>query len=57
LCHIVRAPGVKCTLLADRRDEPDGVATPSRKTVPVNQLLGPGVVSLLVLRVIYITRG
>jgi hypothetical protein len=30
VCHAVRAPGVKWTLLALRRDGPDGVATVSK---------------------------
>jgi hypothetical protein len=29
VCHAVRAPGVKWTLLAFRRDPPDGLATAS----------------------------
>jgi hypothetical protein len=45
VCHAVRAPGVKWTLLAARRDGSDGAATASMKTLPVNQSLGPGVVS------------
>src|SRR5690348_17114959 len=46
VCHAVRAPGVKWTLLADRRAVADGVATASIKTAPVNHSLGPGVVSM-----------
>ena len=29
VCHAVRAPGVKCTQLALRREAPDGAATAS----------------------------
>jgi hypothetical protein len=29
VCHAVRAPGVKCTLLAFTREPSDGVATAS----------------------------
>ena len=49
VCHAVRAPGVKWTLLAVRREVPDGSATVSRKTAPVNHSLGPGFVSMLYL--------
>src|SRR5918992_1219493 len=45
VCHAVRAPGVKWTLAADSREGSDGVAIASMKTAPVNQSLGPGVVS------------
>jgi hypothetical protein len=45
----VRAPGVKWTLLALRRESPDGAATASMKTAPVNQSLGPAAVSTLFL--------
>jgi len=48
VCHAVRAPGVKWTLLALSRAEPDGAATASMNTVPVNQSVGPGVVETLV---------
>jgi hypothetical protein len=44
-CQTVRAPGVKWTLLALRRDWFDGVATASMKTLPVNQSPGPALVS------------
>src|SRR5205823_6650481 len=44
VCQAVRAPGVKCTLLALRRDEPAGTATGSMNTTPVNHSLGPLVV-------------
>src|SRR6478609_6976562 len=46
VCHAVRAPGVKWTLLADRREAADGAATASMKTMPVNHSLGPGAVSI-----------
>jgi hypothetical protein len=46
VCHAVRAPGVKWTLLAFSREASDGVATASRWTVPVNHSLGPAVVSM-----------
>jgi len=49
VCHAVRAPGVKWTLLALRRDRSEGVATVSMKTAPVNQSLGPAAVSMLFL--------
>jgi hypothetical protein len=49
MCQAVRAPGVKWTLLALRRDGPDGVATESTKTVPVNHSFGPAMVSTLFL--------
>ena len=45
----MRAPGVKWTLLAFRRDPPDGLATASMYTVPVNHSLGPTTVSMLFL--------
>jgi len=51
VCHAVRAPGVKWTLLALSRDAPTGVATGSIKTSPVNQSLGP----LLVLTLLLVT--
>ena len=41
VCHAVRAPGVKWTLLALTREPSDGAATVSMKTAPVNQSLGP----------------
>src|SRR5207245_7755010 len=41
VCHAVRAPGAKWTLLALRRDGPDGVATGSTYTTPVNHSRGP----------------
>ena len=44
VCHAVRASGVKCTLLAARRDGFDAVAMVSKYTVPVNQSVGPMVV-------------
>lgn len=44
VCHPIRAPGVKCTLLAVRRDGPGAVAMMSKDTVPVNQSAGPTVV-------------
>lgn len=40
----MRAPGVKCMLLAVRRDGFDAVAMMSKYTVPVNQSVGPMVV-------------
>jgi hypothetical protein len=46
VCQAVRAPGVKWTLAAASRDGPDGVATVSMKTAPVNHSSGPGVVSV-----------
>jgi hypothetical protein len=49
VCHAVRAPGVKCTLVALRHEEPAGVAIGSRYTAPVNQSLGPGFVSTVFL--------
>src|SRR5215213_8401409 len=52
MCHAVRAPGVKWTLLAFRREVPDGVATGSIKTVLVNHSLGPAAVLTLPLLVI-----
>jgi hypothetical protein len=45
VCQAVRAPGVKWTLAAARRDGGEGAATVSMKTAPVNQSLGPGMVS------------
>jgi hypothetical protein len=45
VCNAVRAPGVKWTLHAVRREVTDGAATASMKTSPVNHALGPGVVS------------
>lgn len=44
VCHAVRAPGVKCMLLAVRQDGSDAVAVMSKYTVPVNQSAGPMVV-------------
>src|SRR5438445_12221162 len=41
VCHAVRAPGEKWTLLALRRDGPDGVATGSTYTTPLNHSRGP----------------
>src|SRR5437899_2419454 len=49
VCHAVRAPGVKWTALALKRDGPDGLATVSMYTAPVNHSLGPTVVSRLFL--------
>jgi hypothetical protein len=49
VCQAVRAPGVKCTLLALIRDPFAGVATVSTYTAPVNHPLGPRPVSLLFL--------
>src|SRR5438105_3103926 len=49
VCHAVRAPGVKWTLLALTREKPDGVATVSMYTAPVNHSLGPAEVSRLFL--------
>src|SRR4051794_30783677 len=45
VCHAVRAPGVKWTLAAAARAGGSGLATVSTNTAPVNQSLGPGVVS------------
>src|SRR4051794_22299887 len=63
VCHAVRAPGVKWTLDAVSREASDGVATGSMYTAPVNQSLGPAVVSrpflvilMLVLLVVAIAR-
>src|ERR1700737_4269489 len=53
VCQAVRAPGVKWTLVALRRDDPAGVATASRYTAPVNHSLGPAVV--LLSRVIFMS--
>src|SRR3979409_31043 len=47
VCHAVLAPGVKCTMLALKRDAPDGTAAVSMYTAPVNQSLGPFTVLLL----------
>jgi hypothetical protein len=44
VCHVVRAPGVKWTLLALRCDPFDGAATASMETAPVNQSLGPAAI-------------
>ena len=50
VCQAVRAPGVKWTLARARRAKrPDGSATASRKTEPVNHSVGPGWVSRLFL--------
>src|SRR5207247_129627 len=49
VCHAVRAPGVKCTPAAPIRDPSDGAATVSTYTAPVNQSLGPVLVSRLFL--------
>jgi hypothetical protein len=49
VCQAVRAPGVKCTLLALTRDPFAGAATVSTYTAPVNQSLGPRRVSMLFL--------
>src|SRR5829696_817369 len=46
VCHAVRAPGVKWTLLACRREEPVGVVTVSMYTAPVNHSFGPRLVSM-----------
>src|SRR5947207_2331175 len=46
VCHAVRAPGVKWTLLVWRRDWSDGAATASMYTVPVNHSVGPAMVSM-----------
>lgn len=42
VCQAVRAPGVKWTLAAARRDGAVGVAIVSTKTALVNQSAGPG---------------
>src|SRR5829696_3209681 len=52
LCHAVRAPGVKWTLAAPRRDGSVGAATVSMKTVPVNDSPGPVAVWVLLFLVI-----
>jgi predicted nucleotide-binding protein (sugar kinase/HSP70/actin superfamily) len=52
VCHAVRAPGVKWTLLALSREPSDGEATVSTNTAPVNQSAGPAIVSML-FRVIF----
>jgi hypothetical protein len=44
VCHAVRAPGVKWTFAAARRDGAAAVAIVSMKTAPVNQSAGPGAV-------------
>src|SRR5258708_32007168 len=49
VCQWVRAPGVKWTLLALTCEAPDGAATASTYTHPVNQSLGPAAVSTLFL--------
>src|SRR5215212_1079385 len=49
VCHAVRAPGVKWTLAAPRRDGSAGVATVSMYTAPVNHSLGPVAVSVVFL--------
>jgi hypothetical protein len=49
VCHAVRAPGLKWTLLALRRDPFDGAATVSMWTEPVNHSSCPAVVSMLFL--------
>src|SRR5437660_12812786 len=49
VCHAVCAPGVKWTLLALSREGPDGAATESTYTAPVNHSLGPAMVSMLFL--------
>src|SRR2546429_9734986 len=49
VCHAVRAPGVKWTLLAVRRDPCDGAATVSTYTAPVNHSFGPAPVWMLFL--------
>src|SRR3981081_2884130 len=41
VCHAVRAPGVKWTLLAVNRDPPIAAATVSMYTSPVNHSFGP----------------
>src|SRR6266702_1129541 len=46
VCQAVRAPGVKWTLLALKREPSDGAATVSTNTAaPVNHSLGPAAVS------------
>src|SRR4029077_18504171 len=47
VCHAVRAPGVKWTVLAVRRETPFGAATLSTYTGPVNRSLDPLVVWML----------
>ena len=42
VCQAVRAPGVKWTLLALRREVSDSDATASMYTAPVNHSAGPG---------------
>ena len=54
VCQAVRAPGVKWTLLALRRDAPIGTATASTYTSPVNHSLDPFVV-LMPFRVIFVS--
>src|SRR5213593_2379547 len=49
VCQAVRAPGVKCTLAAPSRDSSERAAIASMYTDPVNQSLGPGLVSRLFL--------
>src|SRR6266550_3765398 len=49
LCQAVRAPGAKWTLLAFRREAPNGAATVSIYTAPVNHSLGPLLVPMLFL--------
>src|SRR6267143_294567 len=44
VCHAVRAPGVKWTLLALTREAPFGAAKGSTYTAPVNHSLEPLVV-------------
>src|SRR6266404_784687 len=56
VCHAVRAPGVKWTLLALRRDGSAGVATVSTYTAPVNHSLDPFVVCAALLRVTFIGK-
>src|SRR5438445_13447228 len=56
VCHAVRAPGVKWTLLAVRRDGSAGVATVSKYTAPVNHSLDPFVVCTPLLRVTFIGK-
>src|SRR5438445_13357089 len=49
VCHAVRAPGVKRTLFALKRNGPVGVAIGSMYTAPVNHSRGPAVVSMVFL--------
>jgi hypothetical protein len=49
VCHAVRAPGVKWTREAPKRDASVGAVIASMNTDPVNQSLGPGSVSTVFL--------